>query len=245
VTLQNPINNPACRIQYQAVLDERQKQFNLHFSDAELSALHQDAHARLLDIERTFFLISKRREYKMFELAFQLLGDGLCHLASANYKVAFYCLRSFLEMSCAAVRFSAFEYELRQWEVGNRDVSWSVISGDETGCFSKNFAAAFLPALKEETKHYASLAQRTYRECSEYVHGNPSSHDELNGIQIERAKHWFELFSTAYTSVMFCLFVRYLSDYHEELIGDAELNAIVIAEIGHFSSIRELLSGEA
>jgi hypothetical protein len=231
-----------CRVQYQAVLDARRSIFDIYFADPTLAKQHQEAHQRLLEIEGVYSAVSGRREYRLFEMAFQLLADGLCQVACANYRLAFYCLRAFLELSVAGVRFSAFEYELREWEGERRDVSWAVLSGDETGCFSVNFANAFLPDIKDETKHYQVLARRVYRECSEYVHGNPSSHSSTASLDKGRTSEWFELFSAACTSVLFCFFVRYLKDLTSVGLRD-ELRLVIETELGHFSAVRSLIGG--
>ncbi|MDF3982900.1 hypothetical protein P3W23_12960 [Luteibacter sp. PPL554] len=161
-----------CRTQYQLVLDRRQANFDSHFATTTLAAKHQLAHQRLLDVEAVYASVVGRRESRIFDLASQLLADGLSQLACANYRLAFFCLRAFLEMSLAAIRFSAHEFELREWEAGIRDVSWTTLSNDDTGCFSTSFVGAFFPQLKGEAKHYQSLAKRAYREASEYVHTN-------------------------------------------------------------------------
>lgn len=231
-----------CRTQYEAVLDTRRANFDAYFDDSDLAKQHHDAHQRLLDIEGVFSATVSRREHRLFVMAFQLLADGLCQVSCANYRLAFYCLRAFLELSVAGVRFSAFEYELREWEAGRRDVSWSVLSGDETGCFSVNFASAFLPDINDETKHYQGLARRVYRDCSEYVHGNPSSHSAKVHFDRERTSEWFELFAAACTSVLFCFFVRYLKDFASAGL-DEELLLVIEAELGHFSGVRTIIGG--
>lgn len=232
---------PAFKSQYQAVLDARQSQFNLHFSHNELLPLHEKAHIRLLDVEKVLSLAATRREYRLFELAFKLLADGLCQLACANYRLAFFCLRSFLELSAAGLRFSAFEFELREWEMGRRDILWGKLSGDEMGVFSKSFAAAFFPLLSEETKHYAGLANRTYRECSEYVHANPMSHS-ADVLEIARSKQWFELFDAATTCVLYGFFVRYHSELAGAIAQDADVCAILDSELGHFQGLSEAIA---
>ncbi|WP_216844759.1 hypothetical protein, partial [Rhodanobacter sp. L36] len=222
---------PAFKAQYQAVLDARQKQFDLHFSNSDLISLHERAHVRLLDVERVISLAKLRREFKIFELAFKLLGDGLCQVACANYRLAFFCLRSFLELSTAAIKFSAFEFELRQWESGKRDILWNGLCNDDTGVYSRSFAAAFFPILTDETKHYAGLANRAYRECSEYVHGNPSSHG-TDVLEPERSKRWFELFDAATTCVFYGFFVRYHSEVGAAIAADSEAVAVLDGELG-------------
>jgi hypothetical protein len=234
------MNGPICRAQYQLVLDRRQVNFNTHFATAELAAKHQLAHQRLLEVETVYKSVGDRRESKLFELASQLLGDALSQLACANYRLAFFCLRSFLEMSIAAIRFSAYEFELREWEASRRDVSWNTLSSDDTGCFSVNFVGAFFPQLKGESKHYQSLAKRAYREASEYVHGNPKSHGLAHELDATRADHWFELLDGASTAAIFCFLSRYLYDIPaERLSGD--LIEIIQSEIGHFAAVKDAL----
>jgi hypothetical protein len=232
---------PSFKLQYQSVLDARQGQFDLHFSTGALQPLHEKAHLRLLDVEHVLSQVRARREYRLFELAFKLLGDGLCQVACANYRLAFFCLRSFLESSTAAIKFSAFEFELRNWELGKRDILWGNLSNDDIGVYSKNFASAFFPPLQEETKHYAGLASRAYRECSEYVHGNPSSHGS-DTLELDRSMRWFELFDAATTCVLYGFFIRYHSEVGQAMAGNAEVCAIFESELGHFPGLSEAIA---
>lgn len=227
---------PAFKAQYQAVLDARQAQFDAHFLRPDLAALHQKAHVRMLDVEKLFGLVANRREMQLYGLATSLLGDGLCQVASANYRLAFYCLRAFLELCSAAARFSAHEFELRQWQMGAKDVSWTVLSHEDSGVFGHAFAGAFYPPLKKESKHYLGLALRVYRECSEYVHANPSSHAS-SSIEVERSKSWFELADAAVTCVIYLYFVRYHSEVGPAIARDDEVKAILKGELGHFDGV--------
>jgi len=229
-------DGPAFKAQYQAVLDSRQGQFEKHFVDATLVSLHQAAHSRLLDVEKLYSKVSGRREAQIFDLATSLFADGLCQIACANYRLAFYCLRSFLELSSAAIKFSGHELELRQWQQGGRDILWGALNNDETGVYSAIFTSAFYPALKKETKHYSGLAARTYRECSEYVHGNPKTHGS-NEIEIERSKSWFELADAAVTCIIFIFFVRYHSEVGASFASDVDVSSILQSELGHFEGL--------
>lgn len=231
-----------CKNQYEAVSNVRTINFNRYFDEDDFARQHQEAHQRLLDVEAVLAQVQGRREYRIFEMAQQLLAEGLYQVSCANYRIAFFCLRSFLETSVAGVRFSAYEYELREWEAGRRDVSWTLLSGDETGCFSPNYANAFLPEIKDEVRHYQGLARRVYRECSEYVHGNPKSFTLTAQMDAERISGWFELFDAATSAVLFCFFVRYLKDISAGEIGE-DLRSILDAELGHFSEIRPLIGG--
>lgn len=231
-----------CRKEYEAVLKVRTSNLDSYFNETSLAKRHQQAHQRLLDVENVLLQVKGRREYRLFEMAVQLLAEGLYQVSCANYRLAFFCLRSFLETSVAGVRFSAFEYELREWEAGRRDVSWTVLSGDETGCFSVNYANAFLPEIRDEVKHYQGLARRVYRECSEYVHGNPKSYAMAACMDGERVSGWFELFDAATTAVLFCFFVRYMKDISVDGMNE-DLRLILETELGHFSEIRSLIGG--
>lgn len=231
---------PIFKAQYQAVLDARQAEFDAHFLHPDLVALHQKAHSRLLDVEKLFSLIASRREMQIFSLAISLLGDGLCQLASANYRLAFYCLRAFLELCSAGVRFSAHEFELRQWQLGAKDVSWTILSHEDSGVYGHAFAGAFYPPLKKESKHYVGLAQRVYRECSQYVHANPSSHAS-SSIEIERSKSWFELADAAITCVIYLFFVRYHSEVGQAIAEDDDVKAILKGDLGHFDGVTQAI----
>src|SRR5690606_6761684 len=122
--------------------------------------LHEAAHVRLLELETIFKQVEHRREYRLYSLALQLLADGLCSVSYANYQLSFYSLRSFLEFATAGIKFSAFEFELRQWEREDQDIVWNAVSSGERGVYSKQFARAFFPSLSEEHFHYQGLASR-------------------------------------------------------------------------------------
>jgi hypothetical protein len=230
--------------QYQRVLNARQSEFDRYFNNAEISSLHEIAHIRMLDVEQVLAPASNRRESRLFALAAKLLAEGLCNVACANYQLAFFCLRSFLELSTAAIKFSAVEFELRQWERGDRDIVWNSASVGESGVYSKPFAAAFFPGLAEEYKHYAGLASRVYRECSEYVHANLNSHVG-HAFDERRIKHWFSLFDAATTCTIYGFFVRYNSEFDLSENAAPEVNAILSTDLGHFPGVIDALSGVA
>lgn len=233
-----------CREQYQLVLDRRQRCFNEYFEGVGRSRLHQDLHQKLLDAERLFSVVSERREYRLFEVAQQMLGDALGHVACSDYRLAFYSLRAFLELSLAAIRYSAYELELRQWEVGGKDVSWSLLTDDDVGCFSKAFVSGFITGLADECKHYQSLARRAYRKCSEYVHSNPTSHSSHGVLDEARIHEWADLFDAAWTSVVFAFAARYLSEISPTSI-DTDLSDTLDTYLGHFEEVRNTLTEAA
>jgi hypothetical protein len=244
VEKESPPKSASFITQYQRVLDARQCEFDRYFDNAEISSIHESAHIRMLDMEQVLAPTSSRRENRLFALATKLLAEGLCNVACANYQLAFFCLRSFLELATAAIKFSAVEFELRQWERGDRDILWNSASVGELGIYSKSFAAAFFPMLTEEHKHYAGLASRVYRECSEYVHANLNSHAGHEFDQV-RIKHWFSLFDAATTCVIYGFFVRYNSEFDFSENAMPEVNAILSSDLGHFPGVIEALSGVA
>jgi len=147
-------------------------------------------------------------------------------------------------MCTAAVRFSANEFELRQWELGKRDILWGSLVHDETGVYSHSFASAFYPPIATESKHYLALAQRVYRECSEYVHANPSSHAS-SSIEVDRSKNWFELAEAAVTCVIYLYFVRYHDEVGAGIRADDEIKAVLLSQLGHFDGVVDAIeSGE-
>lgn len=231
-----------CKVVYQRVLDQRQAEFDAHFSDGKLSKLHQEAHVRLTEMETLYDAVSSRRERSFYSLAAQLFADGLCQLASANYRLAFYCLRGFLELTSAGVRNSAFELDLREWAAGRRDISWTAIVSEDSGCYSKPFIRSFAPGMEADAPHYLALAKRAYRECSEYVHGNPSSHGLTHAIDATRAEQWFELCEVACAASMFAFVARYLEDLVNDPACQLEVFSIVSSEFGHIDFVKNELA---
>lgn len=159
--------------------------------------------------------LEDRPEAAQYKTAHRDLGLAFYAACSGLYRQAFSSLRAFLEVSMAAVKFSASEIERRQWINGRRDVSWTDVVSDETGLYSVAYLREFMPEAIDERAQLLSDARLAYRRCSEYLHGNvatsallPESIEFAGGIVDE----WCDISIRAVRALHHCLFVRYFNE---------------------------------
>jgi hypothetical protein len=125
---------------------------------------------------------------------------------------------------------------------GKRDLVWSAIIDPQNGVFSREFVGAFYEELAEEASHYRAIAERVYRECSEYVHGNALTQSTL-GAQVSFQPtifaEWHARAKAIRLAGSFALCARYVR------ISDAEvrvqLESVLLDNLGHISAVRRLL----
>jgi hypothetical protein len=74
------------------------------------------------------------------------------------------------------------------------DISWSQLTCDQEGILSVKFIKLFDERLVDQASSFLAMTIRVYRECSEYVHGNPESYDpyEKTFSFLETADQWNE-----------------------------------------------------
>lgn len=164
--------------------------------------------------------ISPRRETKLFRHAIKEYQFALFAVNQGFYRHAFGSLRLSFELWLSAIEFSANEFSMRNWEKGKNDINWRRIINPETGVFSVNFLRTFCDNIDDRGPHYRALAESVYRECSEYVHGNASTHEELPSEFVfskQAILDWCEKSSTIHMVALFSFFCRYLSDMPEQL----------------------------
>lgn len=139
------------------------------------------AHAFIADLQAWQEVLDGRLEHGALSIAAREYQHALMAVVLGQYRQAFGSLRTYLELTCAALFFSANELHLRLWLRGEEDVSWSRLIDEDVGVFSHTFARAFFPELKDDVVHYRELAKKVYRECSEFVHANPHTHGVIPG----------------------------------------------------------------
>lgn len=182
--------------------------------------------------------IGNRLEAVMYNNAIKVYQDSLGSILLGQYQSAFMGLRYCFERTLCGVYLSANELELRTWLNGHRDTYWTELVGKEgketddeekaddnfvnNGLFSTKYVNAFFPELRDEIRHFRRMAVSVYRECSEFVHGNPNAlvqipehlhyKKELMGLWCEKA--------LVMKRVMFFVFaLRYLPNMSEESKG--------------------------
>jgi hypothetical protein len=189
--------------------------------------------------------LSNRPESIALQSAISEAAVGAFLLMSGLYRPAFVSLRLFFELSLATVHFSSNRLELAEWVQGRRDVSWSSLIDQEHGVLSLRYADAFFPELRESVRTYNAIGAKTYRELSEYVHGNYNTWASTDRkIEFDANLHdrWATLFDSANTVVTYSLALRFLKE-----IGRSDLTRILEitdGSLGYIEPIRDFVRTE-
>lgn len=199
------------------------------------------SHNIILEFGTWLEILKDRPEYNILQTASKEFQISIMTLNLGFYSKSFSGLRFFLERSLVAVLFSTQEIELKLWEKGERDTYWTEIMDDNKGIFSARFASAFFPELKDEIKHFKTLTQKVYRECSEFVHGNNSTikclPDTLE-YNNELFKNWHSKADSIARIILFILNLRYLKHLGEDSFR--KLEHINIDNFNNIKAIQEL-----
>lgn len=169
-------------------------------------------------------ILVNRPENCIYQNAIKAYQEAIANMLMGLYQPAFMGLRYFLERTLVGIYFSVNELELRTWLNGNRDTYWTELIGMEDednstkevnvnkGVFSQKFTKAFFEDFSPVCKTFRKLTKDAYRECSEYVHGNPNAIKEL-GSKIEfsesLAEKWNDLADTVARCILYCFMMRY------------------------------------
>lgn len=92
--------------------------------------------------------------------------------AQGFYKAAISSLRQGLEHMLFAVLLSTNDYLYKLWIAGQHDMSWTQTMDANNGVFGVRFIQMYARDFEERSCELQNLAKNTYRECSEYIHGN-------------------------------------------------------------------------
>jgi hypothetical protein len=193
------------------------------------------------DLATCIDALSNRPEKEVFELAIREYQYALIAACHGSYRQAFSALRLSFELWLAAISFSGAEKELRAWRARKQDIVWGKLIGEDAGVLSKNFVSLFCPSLEGNTISFRVIAERFYRECSEYVHGNHHTHVNLpvNLVYDQAAfREWCNKVETFKLVCLFCFTYRYA-----ELIpmsGLAVIGAPIGDTLGHLAEVRQL-----
>jgi hypothetical protein len=211
--------------------------------EKDFTTLHAEIHHIILDYEEWLKIISSRPEANLFKYAIQELHSSLIAVFLSQYRHAFMSLRLFLELGMATVFYSANELLLRLWYSGSIDVNWKQLINTDNGVFSIQFANAFTPSLSLSGQHYSAIAEKVYRECSEYIHGSCLSFNSLPDklfFDESTFKDWFEKAKTVKLVMTFALTTRYLGTIDKSFVPAIE--PIILDELGHLESVRLIIN---
>lgn len=202
-----------------------------------------DCHNFCSDLEKWITLHESRPEVEVLKAALHEYQFSLLALVQGQYRQAYMALRLSFELALASIIFSANEFEFRMWLKGERDINWQALINADTGVFSKNFIRAFNAEMADESSQYRTIAEKVYRECSEYVHGNAFTHTslpyEIDFID-EVFSDWQAKAKNIRLCVTFAFSSRYLLFYPREARG--EIESVVMETLSHLDSIRALFS---
>lgn len=171
-----------------------------------------------LDIRMWADGISTRPEAQQLHDARRELGFATFAASAGLYRLAYGGLRLFLELSFAAVYFSANELHRRQWVSDRADFSWSKALDENDAVLSSAFVREFLPESAVDAPQYAALAASCYRHCSQFVHGKLAATSRLpNDLAFsdEILADWTATARLAAESVLYLLYCRYSADLLE------------------------------
>lgn len=187
------------------------------------------------DYEMWLDCIGNRIENVIYNNAIKVFQDALGNMLSGKYQSAFMGLRYYMERTLCGVYLSANELELRTWLIGERDTYWTEVIGREgketnvvskeednavnKGLFSTFYVRAFFPDIEDEVKHFRRIASSVYRECSEFVHGNPQALGmipEHLEYKRELMELWCDKALIIKRVIFFVFAMRYLSELKVE-----------------------------
>ena len=208
------------------------------------------------DYENWLKCIGNRLECMLYRNAIKVYQDALGCMLEGQYQSAFMGLRYCLERTLCGVYLSANELELRTWRNGQRDTYWTEIVGKEDketedciqgvetitekGLFSRKYVNAYFPELIDEAKHFRRMAMSVYRECSEFVHGNPQTlvkiPDHLE-YKKELLELWCEKALIMKRVLFFAFSLRYLLQFGEQ--EKSELTDIIKEE---FATVKPIIN---
>jgi hypothetical protein len=225
---------------YRTLIEAQRATAEACFQDEEALATFTRCHNFLSDLSLMRKLLAARPEAACLDVAIQEYQYGLSALALGHYRHAFGSLRLAFELMLSTVYFSAHEVKLRQWLNGTRDITWAGLSDEDKGVFSQPFVAAFYPRLVELRRRFAGLAATVYRECSEFVHGNPKTHGDLAGevrFRKEVLSSWGEKLESIRLCVLFCFLYRYGPFLNAEAKG--RLEPVMLEAMGHEGVVQD------
>lgn len=181
--------------------------------------------------------IKGRPEGQALTFAIREYEAALLALSIGQYRHAFAGLRLFFELGLATVRFSAYEIEYRLWSRDTKDINWSTLKDEQTGVFAHNFIIAFNEGFAELGKQYKAIAESAYRECSQYVHGNASTHSlpatKLN-FDHDLAEAWISRAKSIRLAFTFAFVARYLNNIN----FGVELEEVLQDVLGHLQPVQ-------
>jgi hypothetical protein len=227
---------------YRTLLDNCTRVLKDTFDHRE-SALHSLSHSFIHDYGIWIECLELRPESILFKQAIGQYQFSLLALTLGLYRQAFSSMRLFLELSLGGIYFSAHEFTLREWLRDDDDIKWSILKDENTGVFSKRFARAFFEEFEQYVPQYCEIANRVYRACSEYIHGNAYTYDILaSQVSFNETLFvdWHNKAKDLRFLMLFMFSLRYLKDL--DTPSKAKVESILVDELGHIPPIRDIFN---
>lgn len=180
------------------------------------------------DFSKWIDILGDAPETYLYRNAAKVYQEAFANMLMGLYQPAFMGLRYFLERTLTGVFYSGNELELRTWLRGERDTYWTELIGREdkggakqneeryvnvdSGLFSLKFTRAFFPEIVDSAKTFRSLTSKVYRNCSEFVHGNPRAIDQIgqnNEFSLVVTEKWNEFADTIIRCILYAFVMRY------------------------------------
>lgn len=196
-----------------------------------------------VDIRTWEHRLSIRPEVSQLATARRELGFAIYAVSTGLYVHGYAGLRLFLELSFAAVYFSANELHRRRWLNNRADFSWSTALDENQGVLAPSFVREFCAGGASQAPEYAAQAANCYRHCSQFLHGKDASTKLLPqtlSYSSDVLADWLTSAISGATAVLYLLYAR----YGDELLGhdsDGALGATLESSFSHLPEIRMIL----
>jgi hypothetical protein len=223
---------------YQSLAANRDAIMGECVADEATFALQIISHNVLKDFDLMVKVIDGK-ERIIFMQACREYQYSLEAIIYGNHRHAFASLRLAFELFIASIYFSAHQMKMHLWLSGHDDLLWGTLNDSDKGVFSHNFIKAFNPELGAYRAQYLGLASTVYRECSEYVHGNPETHEDTSlNIRYDAVKvaSFHDKASSVRLCVLFAFVIRYLRDIRLE--SKATIEHLVLESFGNLPEIQ-------
>lgn len=205
-------------------------------SDGVSLAAQTRSHNFISDFDLLRCAIVDRPEAELVQVAITEFQFSLYALSIGSYRHAFSSLRLTFELLLASIYFSAYEIKFRKWIANGEDIVWSSIVDRENGIFANNFVGAFFPDMRTEGAAFRAMAEKVYRECSEYVHGNyhtRAAADTQREFDAQLFTAWHDRADTMRLAFVFAFASRYLN-----LLPTTERNRVEPIMIDSLGGVR-------
>ncbi len=198
----------------------------------------------LVDLGCCADVLSSRFECPLYDMALNEIQLSLLAALGASYRQAFMGLRLALEHWFTGILFSTNEFTFRKWQLHEWDVSWNELNNDDNGILSKEFAHVFWPSTEQRIHQYRNIAKSLYRECSEYVHGNPKTHLSLPK-QLIYDQTTFLLWKNKLETIKLLFIYTFVLRYGPTLPSEKreKISGTILKSVGHLQETRDLFGG--